>query len=160
LKALSLTQPMAWAIFNGKNVENRTWRTNYRGPLLIHASMNFDAKHLSWLQDNATRLRIKLPDHFYHGAILGMVDIIGCVAQEDAHDVAGRPDELRFNAESYAGKVGFGNLVFTKWFTGPFGFLLANAREFQNSIPYRGTLGIFNIPDEVVQEQINIGELK
>ena len=156
MKALSLTQPMAWAIFNGKNVENRTWRTNYRGQLLIHASMNFDAKHLSWLKDNATRLRIKLPEHFYHGVILGTVDIIGCVTREAAHDVAGQPDELRFNTEVYAGKVGFGNLVFTKWFTGPFGFLLANPREFQNSLVYRGALGIFNIPDEVVQEQINI----
>ena len=38
MKALSIQQPWAWAIVNGfKPVENRTWRTNYTGPLLIHA---------------------------------------------------------------------------------------------------------------------------
>ena len=39
LPCLSIRQPWAWAILNaGKDVENRTWSTNYRGPLLIHAA--------------------------------------------------------------------------------------------------------------------------
>lgn len=29
MKALSLTQPMAWAIFHGKDIENRTWPTKF-----------------------------------------------------------------------------------------------------------------------------------
>ena len=34
MKALSIHQPWAWAILNaGKTVENRTWSTNYQGPL-------------------------------------------------------------------------------------------------------------------------------
>lgn len=33
MKALSVQQPWAWAIFNGKPVENRTWPTGYRGQL-------------------------------------------------------------------------------------------------------------------------------
>ncbi len=38
-KALSIIQPWASAItYAGKDVENRTWRTNYRGPIAIHAS--------------------------------------------------------------------------------------------------------------------------
>jgi hypothetical protein len=38
-KALSIRQPWCWAILvAGKRIENRTWPTNYRGPLLIHAS--------------------------------------------------------------------------------------------------------------------------
>jgi len=38
-KALSIIQPWASAIaFAGKDIENRTWRTHYRGPLAIHAS--------------------------------------------------------------------------------------------------------------------------
>jgi hypothetical protein len=37
--ALSLRAPWDWAILHaGKRVENRTWYTAYRGPLLIHAS--------------------------------------------------------------------------------------------------------------------------
>lgn len=38
-KGLSIVQPWASAIaFAGKNIENRSWRTHYRGPLAIHAS--------------------------------------------------------------------------------------------------------------------------
>lgn len=38
-KALSIAQPWASAIaFAGKDVENRTWRTHFRGPVAIHAS--------------------------------------------------------------------------------------------------------------------------
>jgi DNA-cytosine methyltransferase len=37
--ALSLRQPWAWCVLHlGKVIENRKWCTDYRGPLLIHAS--------------------------------------------------------------------------------------------------------------------------
>jgi len=39
--ALTIKQPWAWAFFadseNRKDVENRRWRTNYRGRGYIHA---------------------------------------------------------------------------------------------------------------------------
>jgi hypothetical protein len=39
-KGLTVRQPWAAAIAHfGKNVENRTWSTRYRGPLLIHAGL-------------------------------------------------------------------------------------------------------------------------
>ncbi|HRX79607.1 MAG: hypothetical protein H6821_05565 [Planctomycetaceae bacterium] len=38
-KGLSIAQPWASSIaFAGKSIENRSWRTHYRGPLAIHAS--------------------------------------------------------------------------------------------------------------------------
>jgi len=41
LKALSVRQPWAHLIIHhGKDIENRSWRTSYRGPILIHASLN------------------------------------------------------------------------------------------------------------------------
>ena len=37
MKALTLHPYWAWAIvFGSKRIENRTWRTNHRGPLAIH----------------------------------------------------------------------------------------------------------------------------
>ena len=43
VKALTIRQPWAWAVmYGGKDVENRRWRTAYRGPLLIHAGKNAD----------------------------------------------------------------------------------------------------------------------
>ena len=39
MKALSIRQPWAWLIIHaGKDVENRTWCTNYRGRFLVHAA--------------------------------------------------------------------------------------------------------------------------
>ena len=40
MKVLTIRQPWAWLIVHGhKRVENRTWHTSYRGPLLIHAAV-------------------------------------------------------------------------------------------------------------------------
>ena len=39
MKALSVRQPWAWAIIHaGKDIENRTRITRYRGPVAIHAT--------------------------------------------------------------------------------------------------------------------------
>lgn len=39
LLALSIRQPWLWAILKaGKRIENRKWKTSYRGPLLLHAA--------------------------------------------------------------------------------------------------------------------------
>jgi hypothetical protein len=40
---LSVRQPHAWGLIHGtKRIENRTWRTHYRGPLVIHAGVRTD----------------------------------------------------------------------------------------------------------------------
>jgi len=43
MKAILIRQPWAWLIVHGyKDVENRTWSTKYRGPILIHAGKTLD----------------------------------------------------------------------------------------------------------------------
>lgn len=43
VKALTIQQPWSWAIATGtKRVENRTWSTTYRGPLINHAGRTVD----------------------------------------------------------------------------------------------------------------------
>lgn len=37
MRVLTVRQPWAWAIFHGKDVENRTQLWKYRGPVAIHA---------------------------------------------------------------------------------------------------------------------------
>ena len=38
MKALSIRQPWAWLIVNGyKDIENRTWSTDFRGRVYVHA---------------------------------------------------------------------------------------------------------------------------
>lgn len=39
MKAISIQQPWAWAIFHaGKDIENRSWSTSFRGELAVHAT--------------------------------------------------------------------------------------------------------------------------
>ncbi len=54
-----------------KDVENRTWRTNYRGRLVIHAGSGIDREGMN----EHGRLLADYP----HGAILGTVELVDCV---------------------------------------------------------------------------------
>lgn len=46
MKALSLTRPWCWIIEHlGKRIENRTWNTDYRGPVLLHSSKTMTRKY-------------------------------------------------------------------------------------------------------------------
>jgi hypothetical protein len=71
-QALSIRQPWAYAILHlGKNVENRPWRTDVRGPILIQASLKIE-------RDEARKLKIN-PEDLPTGEIVGSVEIIDCV---------------------------------------------------------------------------------
>ncbi len=72
--ALSIHSHWAWAIIHGdKRIENRTWRTRYRGPLLIHASQTIDREILANLPDAPQ------PCDLTRGAFIGVVDVLDCV---------------------------------------------------------------------------------
>ena len=97
MKALSIKQPWAHAILNcGKNIENRTWRTNYRGKLLIHAGKNIDKESYYFLH---YQMKIHVPEDaaLLVGGIVGIVEIVECVSSSAS-----------------------------PWFSGPFGFVLSN----------------------------------
>lgn len=81
IKTLSIKQPWAWAIIHaGKDIENRTWRTSFRGKVLIHASNSFDEKAYDHLYANKEKYGIKLmPTKEYmiknSGGLYGLVEI-------------------------------------------------------------------------------------
>ena len=51
LKALSIRQPWASLIASGrKTLEVRTWRTSYRGPMVICASTAPDVRAINWFE--------------------------------------------------------------------------------------------------------------
>lgn len=76
--ALTIRQPWAWAIIHaGKDVENRSWPTNYRGPLAIHAAIKDDTEAMrSPVLHRAIGLQPYQP---IHGAVIGIVDVTDCV---------------------------------------------------------------------------------
>ena len=60
MKALSVRQPWAWAIVAGwKPIENRTWATDYRGPLLIHAGRREDPDGFHFLESRGIDVKIE-----------------------------------------------------------------------------------------------------
>lgn len=64
IRALTIRQPWASLVVSGtKDVENRTWKTSYRGTLLIHAGAN---------RKDPNR---DLP----RSAIIGTVEFVDCV---------------------------------------------------------------------------------
>ena len=74
MKALSVRQPWASLIVTGpKRVENRTWATKYRGPLLIHAGVS--RADIPSLDDFPLLSSDRLP----FGAFVGAVVLSECL---------------------------------------------------------------------------------
>ena len=85
-KALTICQPYAELIMRGeKPIENRTWWTSYRGPLLIHAG-----KSRTWMDEGDEQ---RYPNMAF-GAIVGRVTMVDCVRVEKL------PAELRDHAHA------------------------------------------------------------
>jgi hypothetical protein len=114
LKALSVRQPWAWLIVNGvKDIENRSWRTHLRGPLLIHASRSLEG-YAENIESVERKHGISVPSELDRGGIVGVVDLIDCV-------------------ESHK----------SKWFEKrKFGWVLANPRRVKLR-PCKGAVGLF-----------------
>jgi hypothetical protein len=77
VKALSVIMPWPWFIFkNGKDVENRTWPTNYRGRILIHASKKREPAQKRLFPGKLEEWNEYLS---WHGCIVGSVELADCV---------------------------------------------------------------------------------
>ncbi len=122
MRALSIRQPWAWLVVNGcKDVENRTWPTRFRGRIYVHAGRQAAPEDFPRLRSYVRESGIIVPDDLPRGAIVGEVTITGCVTA----------------AES-------------PWFSGPFGFTLADPAAYAVPIPYRGRLGFFPVDELTV----------
>jgi hypothetical protein len=83
MKALSVIMPWPWLIMkHGKDVENRTWYTNYRGRILIHASKKPDPFLTEIVgracSDKLTHDELKKLLSWC-GNIVGTVELVDCV---------------------------------------------------------------------------------
>ena len=123
--ALSIQQPWAEAILRGyKPVENRTWFTSYRGPLLIHASLRWNAAGEKFILDHLGRnqestLLLKRAGE-RRGGVIGRARLTDCVIRHDS-----------------------------EWFEGPHGFVFEQPEAFPEIIPCRGRRQLFIVPPEI-----------
>ena len=73
MKVLTIKQPWATLIMQkDKRFEFRSWKTKYRGDLLIHAGKGVD-------KEAVKRLEKYLPEELPQGKILGKVTLVDCI---------------------------------------------------------------------------------
>lgn len=122
LPCLSIRQPWAWAIVNGfKPVENRTWPTKVRGPILVHAGLKEergDIEFVLWQVAAQTGRPVTEIGTRYRrecalGVVVGSCAITDCVTAMDS-----------------------------PWFFGPYGFVVGAVRRC-TPVPMKGRLGFF-----------------
>lgn len=82
--ALTVRQPWAWALVTGrKDVENRSWYTEHRGLLWIHASTKpADPNAIAWIR--ARFPHISVPNHYATGALVGNVTLTDCAVRSES----------------------------------------------------------------------------
>lgn len=128
MKALSVRTPWWWYILHGgKDIENRSWPTNFRGRVYIHAGKWFQGEEV--LEDyreaceiarkSGWKGSIPSPNEMRRssGCLVGSVEIVGCVKDS-----------------------------ISPWFFGKYGFVLQNPVAFEMPIPCKGALSFFELP--------------
>jgi len=120
---LSIRQPWVDAIlYHGKNIENRTWRTNYRGLIFLHASKNICGQDDFDFVESTSKISLPPRTEIQTGGIVGVATLVDCVTEYDS-----------------------------PWFFGPYGFVLEQVKPVQ-FIPLRGRQSLFETgiqPDQI-----------
>ena len=126
MKVLVVRQPWAWLIVNGyKDIENRSWPTKYRGPLLIQASANLPPRakleaDCRWARKRGVKNLPELAD-FERGGIVGMVQVDDCATRHPS-----------------------------KWFEGRVGWVLSKPKKLKFT-PFKSGLGLRNPPARILR---------
>ncbi len=146
MKALTIWQPWAsLVVFGVKKFETRSWATEYRGPLAIHAAkLTFDRvfnmfgdvrsavafEQLCFELLDTDNLR-DLPK----GCIIGTVELIDC------ERIGISAHRLYTQMERHLGD-------FTP---GRYAWRVGNAQRLPQPVPCRGAQGLWNVPDGLLE---------
>lgn len=148
MKMLSLTQPWATLWVMGVKIhETRSWATNYRGAVGVHASKGFPrwARDICWKEPFLSYLGDQFTSFCPLGAVIGVVEITGCFATP-GEGVAWReyfgghripPDEPDRSFGDYS--------------PGRFAWRAENPIQLSSPIPWKGALGLWSPPIELEQ---------
>ena len=148
MKAITLRPPWGWAVLNGKSPENRTCNIagSYRGPLVIHQGKRpIPADDPG--RDLILRLAGRLPlvEHPRTlGAALGIAELVDVHEPSTCFRFEPCPEHGGCTRSAYC----------TPWAEGDCCHLvLRDPRWFPEPIPYRGQLGLWEFPDDLLPEE-------
>ena len=133
MKALSLTQPWATAIFRlNKQIETRAWKTDFRGMIAIHAAKGFPKYAREFAETELALGRI--PRRLPFGAIIGFVTIFDILKTEDIVQSISAIERL-YGDYSY----------------GRYAWKMSTVISIE-PIPCKGHLGLWNIPQDIEEK--------
>ena len=122
MKCLSVSQPFADFIIKGtKSIELRPWNTKYRGEFLIHAPQKVNKQACK---------RFAIDEDLKTGVIVGKAEIYDVKVYRSL-------EELKSDYEKH--------LASKEYLHHKFGFLLRNVQPLKIPIPYKGSLGFFEV---------------
>ncbi|TAK81739.1 MAG: ASCH domain-containing protein [Betaproteobacteria bacterium] len=139
-RGLSLTQPWATLMASGaKRIETRSWRTNYRGWIAIHAAKGFpsNCKTLCLTEPFASAL-LSAGVEDLNDLPLGRVIAVTCITDC-------RPTESFRNISERA----FGDYT-----SGRYGFVCGYPLKLREPIPMKGALGIWRLVRPIRREDL------
>lgn len=123
MKVLTLKQPWATLVAEGiKKYEFRTWKTNYRGKILIHAGAGIDKKEMEKFKN----LNLEYPSK----RIIAEVEIEDCLELDDELN----QKIISENNIAYGSKIRTG-----------YAWKLKNVNKIQSNTQINGKLGLWNI---------------
>ena len=130
MKVLTIKEPWATLVIEGyKKYEFRSWKTNYRGKILIHSGLTLEKSKAEIFKDYNL--------NYNCGNIIGEVEIIDCILVDEELDKKLK----KINPLVY----GSGNHV------GKYAWKLENIKKYDKSIPCKGKLGLWNYEGEIYE---------
>jgi activating signal cointegrator 1 len=157
MKALTLTQPWASLVAIGaKQIETRSWSTNFRGPLAIHAAKGFPRCAQDFTYEKVTRdcllespMKLKVERSRYsgggiyrldtqlpRGAVVATCNLLDCVPMESRGCLAGVFSD--YPELDTPQERAFGDFSAGRW-----AWVLEDVKMFPNPIPAKGALGLW-----------------
>ena len=123
MKALTIKEPWATLIIEGyKEYEFRSWKTNYRGKILIHAGMSIEKDMLERFKNYNLK--------YSKGKIIGEATLVDCILVDEIFN-----DKLRKYDPVVYGKSNH---------VKAYAWKLENIKKYKTPISVKGQLGLWN----------------
>lgn len=165
MKAITLWQPWASLVALGeKKIETRSWATNYRGPIAIHAAKNSNYSPEAWAADDhftSVLLQSKKPwpqiwDFMPLGKVIAVAELVNCwyivhhpgtnVDAAKHIEVGAESLTTDKHAPDFADYIvpTEQEILFGDWTPGRYAWQLENVHQLVTPIPAKGMQRLWN----------------
>lgn len=123
MKVLTIREPWASLIIEGyKEYEFRSWKTNYRGKILIHSGLNIEKDNLVKFKDYDINVQ--------KGKIIGEATLVDCIkVTEDFQNELLKKDKIVYGQSDH---------------DSTYAWKLENVIKYDEPISVKGKLGLWN----------------